>query len=241
MRRISLVIAVIFLVCSTLITSGCDAPLEERDCVVMLGDSIFDYSDEETGFLEDLSGASYRKYYISGAEMVGGLVASIPEQYQKAINDGPVRTVILDGSGNDVLIGGQLQCSTAYGTPLSSACLGIIDDVSAATEALLLQMAADGVQNIVWQGYYHTTNPLLWQVTEYANELMKQGLAEFQAEFPHMNVVFVDVQPHFNKSLAAYYTIYDGIHPNTNSSEKLANLVWDAMVANDIEQGAACE
>ncbi len=241
MQRFSHTLTVLFMFSALFFVFGCDSADNQKDCVVMLGDSIFDYTDQETKFLEELSGSTYRHYYISGAELTGGLVDSIPEQYQKAINDGPIRTVIMDGGGNDVLIGGLSQCSTVYGTALPQACLDILDEVSATTEQLLLQLAADGVQNVIWQGYYHTTNPLLWQVTEYTNELMKQGLAEFQAEFPYMKVIFIDVQPHFNKNYAAYYTLIDGIHPDTDASEDLATLVWNAMVSNNIEQGTSCD
>lgn len=45
---------------------------------------------------------TYRKYYISGAQMVGGLIKTIPQQYEDAIANGPIRTVILDGGGNDI-------------------------------------------------------------------------------------------------------------------------------------------
>lgn len=242
MPRKSFIITVAMILSATFISLGCDGPaLEKRDCVVMLGDSIFALSNEETEFLEELSGESYRQYYVSGAEMEGGLVTPIPKQYEKAIKDGAVRTVIMNGGGNDVMISGMMQCMTPYGTPLSDACLDILDDVSAATEAMLLKMAADGVQNIIWQGYYQTTNPLLWQVSEYSNELMRHGLAELQAVFPHMKVVFIDVQPYFNKYQAYSYTIYDGIHPTTKTSKKLANMVWDVMVTNNIEQGPSCE
>lgn len=240
MRKTSIIIATFFLLSTFSIFVGCDSPDNTKDCVVMLGDSIFALSGDEAAFLEDLSGTSYRKYYESGAMMVGGFVPSIPEQYQQAVKDGPVRTVILDGAGNDVLIGGQMQCSTLYGTPLSSACMDIIDKVSAATETMLLQMAADGVKNIIWQGYYKTTNPYLWQVSDVTTDRFINGLQEFQAAFPDINVIFVDVRPYFNKYNAWQYTIYDGIHPTTATSEKLANLVWDTMVANDIEQGTTC-
>lgn len=242
MHKTSFSITAVLILCTIVISLGCDRPqLEKRDCVVMLGDSIFALSDEETQFLEELSGVSYRHYYVSGAEMEGGLVTSIPEQYEKAIRDGAVRTVIMNGGGNDVLISGRKECSTPYGTPLSEDCLDIIDDVKAASEAMLLKMAADGVRNIIWQGYYHSKNSNFWQVSEYTNTVTKQGLVEFQATFPHMKVIFVDIQPYFNKYQSSQYTIFDGIHPTAKTSEKLANLVWDAMLANDIEQGTSCD
>lgn len=240
MRKTSIAVTALFLVSTLFIFSACDSPNDSKDCVVMLGDSIFALSGDETEFLEDLTGESYRKYYANGAMMVGGYVPSIPEQYERAIKEGPIRTVILNGGGNDVLIGGLMQCSTSYGSELSAACNDILDDVSAATEDLLLRMAADGVKNIIWQGYYHTTNHYLWQVTDVTSDHFAQGLREFQAAFPDINVTFIDVRPYFNKYKAWNYTIYDGIHPTRSSSQTLANLVWDAMVANDIELDTPC-
>lgn len=240
MRKQSLAVAMVLVIGILVMTLGCE-PLEEKDCVVMLGDSIFALSGDETEALEELSGDSYRHYYISGAQMEGGLVDTIPEQYDEAIGDGPIRTVILDGGGNDVLIGAQTACSTVYGTGLSASCLRVLDEVAEVTEALLEAMVADGVENIVWQGYYHTTDAMLWQVADVSTERAIENMASFQARHPEIKAIYIDVRPYFNKYEASIYTISDGIHPTQAASELLADLLWEAMVANGIEQGETCD
>ncbi|MBI5895213.1 MAG: SGNH/GDSL hydrolase family protein [Desulfobacterales bacterium] len=205
----------------------------------MIGDSIFALSNEEAGFLEDLSGQAWRQYFISGAQMTGGMVRTIPAQYTQAKNaDRNIRTVVMDGGGNDVLIGGQTQCSTT-GNTVSAACERILSDVMTVAEDLLEEMADDGVQNVVWQSYYHTTNASLDTVGDLATERLKAVFADFQARHPEMKAIYIDVRPSFT-ARPATYTVTDGIHPTTASSEKLANLVWNAMVNNNIEQTTSC-
>ncbi|MCF8110451.1 MAG: SGNH/GDSL hydrolase family protein [Desulfobacteraceae bacterium] len=242
MRKHISTIVLALLIGALVATLGCEPDsLENKDCVVMLGDSIFALSEDETRFLEELSGDSYRHYYVSGAQMTGGMVDTIPEQYETAIAEGPIRTVVLDGGGNDVLIGAQAECSTEYGTELSQSCLQVLDEVSEETEALLERMKADGVQNIIWQGYYYTDNETLWQVADVSAERAIAEMEEFQANNPEINAIYVDPRPHFDKYQASSYTTMDGIHPTEGASETLANLLWDPMVVNNIEQGQSCD
>jgi hypothetical protein len=240
-RRLLSVVALLALVVTGLcIAISCTpATLTEKDCVVMIGDSIFALSNEEAGFLEDLSNQKWRQYYISGAQMTGGMVRTIPAQYTQAKNaDRNIRTVVMDGGGNDVLIGGQTQCST-LGNTVSAACERILNDVMNTAEDLLEQMADDGVQNVVWQSYYHTTNASLDTVGDLATERLKALIANFQARHPEMKAIYIDVRPSFTGAPSTY-TIMDGIHPTSASSRKLANLVWNAMTSNDIEQTTSC-
>ncbi|MCJ8500401.1 SGNH/GDSL hydrolase family protein [Desulfatitalea alkaliphila] len=241
-RKHVLLTAMALIVLALTLTTGCEPQQETKDCVVMLGDSIFALSGEETKALEALSGETYRQYYISGAQMTGGLlVDTIPKQYNKAIAEGPIRTVILDGGGNDVLIGAQRDCSTSYGTNLSRACHQVIDNVAAVTRTMLDKMVADGVENIVWQGYYYTDNDQLWQVLEVSTERAIADMQRFQAEHPQIKAIYVDVRPYFDKNNARRYTTWDGIHPTKATSETLADVLWEAMVRNDIEQGVSCD
>ena len=60
---------------------------------------------------------------------------------------------------------------------------------------------------------------------------------DLQEEYPDLNVIFVDPRDAFQDQ---DYILVDGIHPNAAGSEVLANLVWDAMIENNIEQGNAC-
>lgn len=216
----------------------------QKNCVVWIGDSIFALSGEEANVLEDLSGHSYRTYYVSGAEMEGGFVRTIPDQYAQARRaDSNIRTVIMDGGGNDVLIGGGSSCDASYpyGT-LSQACYDIIDTVEAVNIALWQDMIDDGVKNIIDQGYYYSSDRNLWVVSDVFQNRTKEEFAAMAARNPGVKMVFVEPKdnPYFDKSRVSSYTIADGIHPTDAASAELANMLWDAMVANGIEQTDSC-
>jgi len=202
------------------------AGLEQRDCVVMLGDSIFDLSGEITAVLQDLSGQEYRTYYINGAQMDGGLVQDIESQYDSAINAGAVRTIIMDGGGNDYLMG-------------SGSDEEIAAEVRAAYTRILDKAEDDGVENIVVLGYYLTDSS-----PEGTAENTIQQAADLEAAGASRGINLVFVNPiadsWFQARTSDQYTISDGIHPTDAASERLAQLIWNAMVAKSIEQGEDC-
>lgn len=194
--------------------------------------------------MEDLTGHSYRTYYKSGAQMEGGLIQTIPSQYAQAVReDRNIRTVIMNGGGNDVLIGAGGSCDATYpnGT-LSAACYRIIDTVESVNKALWQDMVDDGVKNIVNQGYYYSTDTALRLVSDVFQNRTKQEFAAFAARNPGIKAVFIEPKdnPYFAFSRASSYTVLDGIHPTDAASAELANMLWDAMVANGIEQTDSC-
>jgi lysophospholipase L1-like esterase len=209
-----------------LIGVSCDPAPETRDCVVMLGDSIFDYSDMETEYLQELSGHEYRTYYLNGAQMDGGIIQDIESQYDSAIRDGAIRTIIMDGGGNDYLMG-------------NGSAEEIAEEVRAAYVRILDKAQDDGVENIVVQGYYLTDSSPEGNAQDVA-----QMAAALEAAGAARGIKLVYVNPitdsWFASRTPSQYTISDGIHPTDAASERLAQLVWNAMVANGIEQGAGC-
>jgi hypothetical protein len=246
MKRRSLVLAALLglIVAGLAIAVSCTPTATQKDCVVWIGDSIFALSGEEANALEELSNQSYRTYYVSGAQMEGGLVRTIPAQYDQADRaDSNIRTVIMNGGGNDVLIGANGSCDASYpnGT-LSRACYDIIDKVEAVNNALWQDMINDGVKNIVNQGYYYSSDRDLWVVSDVFQNRTKQEFANMAAKNPSIKMVFIEPKdnPYFDKSRVSTYTISDGIHPTDAASAELANMLWDAMVANDIEQTTSC-
>ena len=97
----------------------------------------------------------------------------------------------------------------------------------------------NGVENVIVQGYYRTrTAPVDFEAGQAAlgASLEAGGLAR------GINLAFVDpaADLFFASQDPSAYTISDGIHPTDPASRRLAELVFDAMVANDIEQGPAC-
>jgi len=231
MKRKSLILCVAFSVIFVLAVGfmvGCEQ-LEQKDCVVMLGDSIFALSGEETDALEDLSGQQWRTYYVSGAQLAGGSIIApgdIEDQLDDAISDGTIRTIIMDGGGNDFLLG--VTPDSAIEAELKSAWGRILDKAQNA-----------GVETIVFQGYYPTTSATSFQLSvndDIVAWLPGQGAAHGITIYtynPNADSWFKNQNP-------VSYTIYDGIHPTTAASEHMAQKVWDLMAQNGIEQGEAC-
>lgn len=229
-----------FMLMGLLLTAGCNPPEVTKPCVVMLGDSIFHLSTEGQDLFE-LAGDTYRTYYIGGAQLVGGPIKTIEQQYYDARNANPnIRTIVMDGGGNDILIGANQICSADYGTELSAECHAEMDLVLAAAEQLFETAVADGVENVIFQGYYYVAAQRLWQVTD---EFQDKGIAlvnQLNARYPDVKIVYVDPRPHFEQGSTDHLR-FDGIHPSPEGAAKLAELVWEAMVANDIEQNTPCE
>lgn len=70
----------------------------------------------------------------------------------------------------------------------------------------------------------------------------KQEFANMAAKNPGIKMIFIEPKdnPYFDKSRVSTYTTSDGIHPTDAASAELANMLWDAMVANSIEQTTSC-
>lgn len=210
---------------------GCEPAeeLEERDCVVMLGDSIFALSGEETAALEELSGQQWRVYYQNGAQLEGGsAIASddIEDQLDDAIDDGTIRTIIMDGGGNDFLLG-------------SGTVSQVEAELRAAWGRILSKSQDADVENMIIQGYYETTDA---DPDELAVNERTLAWLPTQGAVYGINIIVYNpnADPWFTTKNPASYTVSDGIHPDTAASEHMADMIWDLMVDNNIEQGEAC-
>ncbi|WP_404364222.1 SGNH/GDSL hydrolase family protein [Marinobacter sp.] len=205
----------------------------DNDQVVTIGDSIFALSGELQDFLEEEAGQTFRRYTLSGAELSGGIIAtSVVEQYAEARSENPdIDTILMDGGGNDILIPAiafdPYNCKTQWYQfgRLSSRCRNFIDDIYVDAVNLLNDMHADGVDNVVYLGYYYTKNGLLWldsmeEAVDYGDYRLSQACS-----FSAVACQFVDPR----STIRDRDIIIDGIHPNTTGSRKLANLVWPKL------------
>ncbi len=206
----------------------------DNDQVITLGDSIFALSGELQDFLESYAGETFRRYTLSGAELKGGIIATdVYTQYEIAKNDNSnIETIVMDGGGNDILIPAialfdPYNCKTQWYQfgRLSSTCKNFIDDIYVDAVNLLNNMDADGVDNIIYLGYYYTKNGLflldsMEEAVNYGDMCLSQACRNTSA-----NCNFIDPR----SSIKDSNIIIDGIHPNTDGSRKLANLVWPAL------------
>ncbi|WP_271977810.1 SGNH/GDSL hydrolase family protein [Marinobacter sp. SS21] len=205
----------------------------DNDRVITIGDSIFALSGELQDFLEAYAGETFRRYTLSGAELSGGVIAtSVVDQYAMARADNPdIDTVIMDGGGNDILIPAIMfdpyDCKTQWYEfgQLSSRCKALIDDLYVEGVNLLNDMHADGIDHVIYLGYYYTKNGLfLLDSMEEAIDYGDTRLAQ-ACSYSAVDCQFVDPRPVVNDS----DIVIDGIHPNTDGSRKLANLIWPKL------------
>lgn len=224
MKKKTLFVVILGMVSLTFLFAGCYPDAEnQNDQVVMLGDSIFALSGEIANELERLSGEVYRSYYVSGAELEGGFVRPIPRQYNRAYNQDPdIRTIIMDGGGNDIQIGAIAECS---GGEVTEDCMDALQAALDAADQLFSDMRADGVQNIIYMNYFYILNEDRKPAFDWMHGQMEALASQYGA-------IVVDPMPYMDPSLIGS----DNIHPTDEGSQMLANLIWDAMVENDIEQ-----
>ncbi len=206
-------------------SSGSGTTLIDNPKVVMLGDSIFALSGEIANELQRLSGEKYRAYYVSGAEFEGSYISDIPDQYDEAVAaDSTIRTVIMDGGGNDVQIGASVYCS---GSTVSTLCKSRLSSALSTADALFKEMRAKGVTNIVYLKYFYIKDTSKQPAFLYMAAEMEKIALKY-------NCIIVDPMAIFNAH--PEYIGDDDIHPTAEGSQVLANLIWDAMEANNIEQ-----
>ncbi len=203
--------------------------------IVNLGDSIFALSGKISDYLHSYAGKTFRRYATSGAEIKGANIVTsfdIYDQYAKAKSDyTPIDTIFMDGGGNDILIPAvaafdPYNCRRDWWeSSLSSSCKALIDDVYVDTVNLLNQMGRDGVQNILFLGYYHIKNGLIGSTTlndavDYGDKRLAAAVANATAANNYR--VFIDPRPYIGSS----DIIIDGVHPADSGSKKLADLIW---------------
>lgn len=206
----------------------------DNDQVVTIGDSIFALSGKIQDILEDYAGETFRQYTISGAEVTGGIYATdIATQFEIAKNDNPnIQTIVMDAAGNDILIPiitmfDWYNCKTEWYQwwGLSSSCKNLIDDLYVDVVNLLNNIDANGVENVIFLGYYYPKNALLWlddveEAVDYGDMRLAQACANSTA-----NCTFIDPRSVINDG----DIIIDGIHPATSGSQKLADLIWPVL------------
>jgi len=206
----------------------------DNNQVITLGDSIYALSGELQDNLEEEAGMTFRRYTRSGSSVSSGAAIAEPvvDQYARARNDDPdIRTVVMNGGGNDILIPAIAldphRCKTRWYQfgRLSSKCKALIDDIYVEVVDMLNEMAADGVDNVVYLGYYYTKNGLfrlanMKEAVDYGTPRLGEACANSVA-----NCVYVDPR----STIVNSDIIFDGIHPNSGGSEKLADLIWPEL------------
>jgi lysophospholipase L1-like esterase len=236
------------------------------DEVVMLGDSYLDPAWGNVGpTLMTEANATYRHYYIGGASLAWGNPSTqfyIPYQFDPmaltdiaVTNPADIKVVIMDGGGNDVLIG-NTSCETTA-PPGNASCVTTVQNAVGMAQTKIEEMAQKGVQSVIFFFYPHlnpagggillTPAPAINETLDYAYPLAAQvccgspfasGLSDYSCSgqpTAGLTCVFVDTRPSFEGHLSDYIKS-DNVHPTQAGAQVIANLIWTQMQNHCIAQ-----
>ena len=203
--------------------------------VVTLGDSylaitavIFEIMDRARANGSLGPNERYRRYEAAGAQFWYG---HIHDQFEEALAEDPtIDTVIMDGGGNDVLLGIGNVCIDE--PPPAASCVSAIESIVNTATDLFQDMADAGVAHVVYHFYPHLPEGLAPAGT---NDVLDYGAPLFEqacADAP-VDCHFVDIRDAF-EGHPEY--ILDGVHPTDEGSAVIAELVWETMVTHCIAQ-----
>jgi hypothetical protein len=191
--------------------------------VVFIGESFIAASaiPEETTTLAIQNGSleqgdKYLDFSVSGTRMGDG---AIPRQYTQAQAANPIRFVLMNGGGNDCLQAGDPN------SPIPAA------------EKLYAEMAADGVEKVVYFFYPDAAgsfggpgSQLQTCLEEYRPKI--KALCD-SLEAP--KCYWLDLAETSWAGNESAYTS-DGIHPNGQGAKVTADAIWETMVENCVAQ-----
>ena len=198
--------------------------------VLFLGDSFIATSHQITLDVENLArqagSIAVNELYRDNSATTGNALAlaapKIADQYTKGQTDSPVKVVIMNGGGADVLLG---TCDN----PPTANCQ-IVVDAAAAAEQLLSQMAQDGVQHVVYFFYPEPVDVVVQAKMDVLRPLI-QGACESSPVPCH----WLDLQPTFAGHYADY-VLADGMNPTDVGSAATAAAIWTTMQENCVAQ-----
>jgi hypothetical protein len=234
--------------------------------VVMLGDSYLDAPWGNVGpTIMTKANAMYRHYYIGAASLAWGNPGTqfyIPYQFDPmaltdiaVTNPADIKVVIMDGGGNDVLIG-NTSCETTA-PPANTSCVTTIQTAIGKAQTEMQEMAQKGVQWVVYFFYPHldtagggilqTPAPSVNDTLDYAYPLAEQMCCgtTFTSSATNyscvgqptagLQCVFIDTRPAFEGHLSDYIKS-DKVHPTQAGADVITNLVWTQMQNHCIAQ-----
>jgi hypothetical protein len=162
---------------------------------------------------------SYRSTAVSGTQLTTG---DIPNQFTPAKAAGPVRVVLMDGGGNDLLFGDR--CKGTY----DAMCKAVVDVV----ETMFKQFKTDGVKDVVYF-FYPDPMGIGAQIKE-AMDILRPEMKKLCDGTTDVRCIWVDQRESWEGNYDTFTS--DGIHPTEAGAMASAKQIWDAMVANCVAQ-----
>ncbi|PYG87656.1 dockerin type I repeat protein [Ruminiclostridium sufflavum DSM 19573] len=205
------------------ITGGIAAPVQVSAAdkikgseVLVIGDSFLALSKEITKRLEENAKKAgildandhFKDNSVSGTMLNGGISPTIPTQYKNGVNAGTIKYVIMDGGGNDCM-------------------MGSVDGAASSFKTLIKQMESDGIVKLFYLFYPDaqgslagTLNPNLTRLRPIIQETVTNSTSP--------KGYFLDLRPAFDGKYSQYI-LSDGIHPTTAGSVAAADAIWAEM------------
>jgi lysophospholipase L1-like esterase len=220
------------------------ACLKNPGQVVFIGDSYINYivAHPELSVLiaQDavkdsalMTGQAYRDYAVAGSTMAAASLNMIPPQWNTAVAASPdIKTVIMDGGGNDVLINNP-QCKAA-GSQNNDACKMVVDNTVKAVGDLIGNYTKAGVGDLIYFFYPHAPTGGA-DISDYALGILQNSAKLVTTASFRMYVV--DLVPLFNNHPEYFYL--DGIHANAQGEQIIADAVYQVMKDHCIAQPAS--
>jgi hypothetical protein len=198
--------------------------------VVVLGDTFMALTHQVTAVVEELAraagalpaGQRYRdeSTSLNNALALNGM-NGILAQYERAVAEGSVEVVIMNGGGADVL--------GACDDPPTPAC-PVITAAGAAAEQLFQRMASDGVAHVIYAFYPNPVDANVRAKMDLLRPLVQAACAASPAPCH-----FVDLRTAFEGNYAEYVAP-DGLNPTAAGSRATAAAIWETMGQNCIAQ-----
>jgi len=198
-------------------TGGCETGRIAASEVIIMGESFYafqppyiQYRIEENARNAGALGQneSYRNMAISGQPM-----SVVAGEYDTALQQGPVKVVIMDGGGIDCM---QSDCPSCPGT----------------FETLLEKMASNGVEDVIYTRYPEPGNPPGSNTTLKNNlDILMPKMEQVCAAATGLRCHWVDLRPVWQNG-----DTNDGLHPTESGGEHCGDAIWAKMVEECIAQ-----
>ncbi|HKU42386.1 MAG TPA: SGNH/GDSL hydrolase family protein [Polyangiales bacterium] len=194
------------------------------------------------------AGDRYSDQAVAGTSLASGGLGLILDQWPAAkaaaqAAGTSVRFVIMDGGGNDVLLGNQSCLENGKMRDQDPSCQRTVMAATMAGRMLQQKMRMDGVGQAIYFFYPHVPAGG-WDVLDYSLPMAKATCESMNDD--KYQCYFIDTREAFqgagNTGVAkASYIGVDGIHPTAAGDDVLADLIWKTMkehcMAQPVESG----
>jgi hypothetical protein len=186
------------------------------------------------------SGDSYRDRAVAGTTL-SAPPAAIPDQWNTDKTMKPIKVVVMDGGGNDVLISNP-QCEPD-GSEKNAECQQVVAGSIAALKKMWPDMQKEGVSDVMMFWYPHMPGVGILNSQGTGNTISDWTLPMLQdlAKSVSTDTFHVWVVPTVElfEGHPEYFYSGDNLHANTTGETKIAEKIWGVMKDNCIGQAAS--